>query len=76
MKCPKSIVLVLNITILAMHAKSLTVTDRGLAKRVLLPSLKCAPEMKSKILFQNLVLIAQSLKFIDHKATSNDLRQA
>ena len=28
------------------HAKSLTDTDHGLAMRVLLPSLQCAPEMK------------------------------
>ena len=28
------------------HAKSLTVTNHGLAMRVLLPSLQCAPETK------------------------------
>ena len=28
------------------HAKSLTVTDHGLAMRVSLPSLQCAPETK------------------------------
>ena len=28
------------------HAKSSTVTDHGLAMRVLLPSLQCAPETK------------------------------
>ena len=29
------------------HAKSLTVTDHGLAMRVLWPSLQCAPEKKT-----------------------------
>ena len=32
-------------------AKSLTVTDHGLAMRVLLPSLQCAPETKKLNIF-------------------------
>ena len=57
------------------HAKSLTVTDHGLAMRVLLPSLQCAPEMKGTVFSQNFILMIQSLKFFNHKATTNSLRQ-
>ena len=88
MKCPKSIVLVkfqlelssarwltnskYNNTV---HAKSLTVTDHSLAMRALLASLQCAPKTKRQNIFQNFVLIVQSLKLISHKATTNGLRQ-
>ena len=64
MKCPKSIILVKFLLELSsarwltnsqynntVHAKSLTVTDHGLAMRVLLPSLQCAPEMKRQNIF-------------------------
>ena len=50
-----------------MHAKSLTLTNHGLALRVLPPLLQCAPEIKGKMFYQNLVLILQSLKFRSYR---------